>query len=157
MYIQDNEFKIIDVLSQISKINTQYLSYDDGYTMMETNVLQNQTIAKLKIETNNENIPKMVSMKKLLDYDRTETFKTLFNELMVKNGDSNIYLTRVDDGYMKNIKKHSRYLDLQTIYDESQSNQALGGGVLFVMDPGIPKTFCNDTVCRILDNRIVHK
>ena len=146
-YIQNHDFKIINVLSQISKINPQYLSYDDGYTIMETDVLQNQVIAKFKIEINNKTIPKIASLKKLLDYDRTETFKTLFNELMVENGDSNIYMTRVDGEYMRTIEKYAGYLDLEHIHDESKPRKALGGGVLFVMHSGIPKTFCNDTVC----------
>ena len=93
-----------------------------------------------------------MSTKKLLEYDATETFKTLFNELMpYYGGEQNLYMTRVEEGYIADVDSWSGFLDQETIFDSAVPVGAVGGGVLYKMDNvGDAQTFCNDTVCTIV-------
>lgn len=156
MYEDDNVNAVIEILYRITKILSGHWSYIGGYFVTEENTGQRQPVMEFQIETDNQILSKMASFVKLLEYDNTVTFKTMFNELFEhhhwdKYYISKISMTRVGDNYISDLGSWSRYLTQATTFDESSSIHALGGGVLYVMMDGVPKTFCNENVCTVLD------
>ena len=99
----------------------------------------------MRFEGTDYTISKIASLVKLLEYDNAETFKTLFNELMVEYGHPEIHVARV--GNLTNLYNGLEswirdYIQLFPIFDDK-----LGGGVLQVArGPGGNLTFCNESV-----------
>ena len=147
MFVMVNEYRIKDILWRITKIEQAYWQLFDSWFLMEENTGENQPVMEFQVNTDTLVLPKMASLVKLLEFDNTETFKTLFNELMHADyGEFSIYMTRVADNYFADLDSWSRYLTQESIFNETSSVDAEGGGVLYVMMDGIPKLFCNDTV-----------
>ena len=145
---------IKEVLWKITKIEHTYWDDYTSWFEIEENTGERQPVIEFTIEPEDFIVAKMVSFASLLDYDNTETFKAMFNEMIEHQYDiwasgenTRTYMTRVDDDYFSDMDSWSRYLTQLTTFDESTSNNAVGGGVLYVMIDGVPRTFCNDTVC----------
>lgn len=142
----------------------KYWAFNDEYFETEENTGEKQPVMEFEIETeldsDNRVLSKIASFKKLLEYDDTKTFKAMFNEMFEhehwdKYYVSELYITRVGDNYLSDVDSWSRYLTQATTFDESSSINAVGGGLLYVMMDGVPKTFCNDTVCDQCDKWII--
>ena len=142
-----NQQKIKEALTQITKIDSW--SYGEGSSVLEGNTFTYQPRIQYEITVTDDTIPKLNSLVQLLEYDNTETFKTLFNELMENNGEYNIYMTQVEgyEGWNDGVLEQYNYLKISPIFDETMYVQAVGGGVLYAEDAAGFKTFCNDTVC----------
>ena len=146
----NQEPKITDILTRITKIS-KFETYQRQKTPeMDHESGNHQFMVRVEIETNNDTIPMMASWAKLLEYDNTLTFKTLFNELMAEYDEPNAYLIRVGDDYFTDMPSWSGYLTQETIFDEESSIRAVSGGVLYTMEAGVPQTFCNDSVYPLL-------
>ena len=143
MFVMMNFDRIKDILWRITKIEHHYWEVFDSWFLTEENTGENQPVVEFQVNTDSWILAKMASLVKLLEFDNTETFKTLFNEFMHSHyGEFSIYMTRVADNYFADLDSWSRYLTQESII-----NGTVGGGVLYVMMDGIPKLFCNDTVC----------
>ena len=143
-WLQNNVWRIIQILRIITKIDDSLWEYSNGWSEFEGVTQQYQLAIELEIPTNDMTISKMDSWLKLLDYDNTETFKTMFNELMEQyHGGFSIYMIKVGNPFTIG---EQGYLRQESIFDD-----VLGGGVLYTIQYGDeidrPRTFCNDTVC----------
>ena len=130
----------------------------DSWTVSEEATGQNQAALQFEIASHENSVPKMASLVELLEFDDTETFKTLFNDMMANDtnftvyADSNIYVTKVDDDYIADIQSWTGYLiQMEGFeYPNSESMRAVGQGVLYTMSASqSPQTFCDNTVCSI--------
>ena len=75
----------------------------------------------------------------------------MFNELMKEHGESTIYSTKIGEDYLSDIEMWTGYMTQLGIFTESDSIQALGAGVLYIMDEtDTPFTFCHESVCGVL-------
>ena len=148
-YLQAYEMYTIGVLANITKIDSLYWSYHDSDSNIEEATGEYQTSVDFEIDSNDETLSKMVSLLELLEYDDTETFKTLFNGMMA-DIDSNIYITKVDASQIANDSASwYGYLAQEGEFAEG-SNMAVGHGVLYTMSTSsTPQTFCNNTVCTV--------
>ena len=145
---------IKEVLWKITSIEHMYWENYNSWFEIEQNTGEKQPVIEFEIQAETGMVAKIASFKQLLEYDNTETFKAMFNEMIQNQYDEWMtdestwtYMTRVDDDYFSDMDSWSRYLTLESIFDESSSMNSVGGGVLYVMMDGIAKTFCNDTVC----------
>ena len=149
------------ILTQITKIEQSFWSNFDASYVIEQHTGERQPVIEFEIHPEAWMIAKIASFVELLEYENTETFKTLFNEMMehqfeiwVKDGMASEHtppflVTRVGDDYFSDLDSWSRYLTQESIFNETSSTDAVGGGVLYVMIDGVPRTFCNDTVCSL--------
>ena len=146
---------IKEMLWQITRIEHGYWDNYNSWFIKEQNTGELQPVIEFEIQPEASMVAKIASFVKLLEYDNTEIFKTMFNEKIVHQHElwgiydesSYIYMTRVGDDYFSDMDSWSRYLTQGTTFDESSSIHAVGGGVLYVMIDGVPRTFCNETVC----------
>lgn len=142
--------RVITILERTTKIDATYWSYSNGWTLFEeaiNGVMHYEHALEFEIDTNDITVSKMDSLLKLLDYDNTETFKTIFNEWSVHYSLA-FFMSKVECSF--SIGQQG-FLIQESIFDESSMIQALGGGVLYTIQYGDeidrPRTFCNDTVC----------
>ena len=156
MLSNDQVDAIKEILYQITNIEHGYWSDWNAWFEMEMNTGENQPVIEFQIQPEAWMIPKIASFVKLLAYGQTQPFMVMFNE-MIENqyemwnryeGDRT-YMTRVGDDYFSDLDSWGRYLTQESTFDESSSIHAVGGGVLYVMIDGRPRTFCNDTVCEL--------
>ena len=150
----DQLMYIEEILYQITNIDHGHWRFYQKWFETEENTGESQPVIEYEIQTVDWMIPKMASVMGLLEYENTETFKTIFNEMIEHQYEMwgaaesvHTFMTRVGDGYFSDLDSWGRYLTQETTFDESSSINAVGGGVLYVMIDGIPRTFCNDTVC----------
>ena len=148
--LTNQEPKITDILTRITKISKFETYQRQKKPEMDHTSESQPFMVRVEIETNNDTIPKIASWTKLLEYDNTLTFKALFNELMAEYDEPNAYLIRVGNDYFTDMPLWSGYLTQETIFDEESSIGAVGGGVLYTMEAGVPQTFCNDSVYPLL-------
>lgn len=140
---------IIQVLVTITKIeeeNWVYLGADPQWTMTGESYVQ----ATWQISTTLQTNAKLLALKKWLDYDNGEQFKTLFNTLMAdRNPD--VYIINYAGGLV-DIADQQQVLDLK-LYDWwSDVPAQLGWGALYVegVQGSVHTTsqglFCDNTV-----------
>jgi len=141
--IQDSEWDIKDVLSAISKIDSQHWWLD--YTMpISMDPAMNAFIEVMFRCTNNaQTQEKILSLKAMIDYDK-EMFMLLFNTMFNEKGRDDIYITDIyDNSYFMDIQSQSGVLSQQNAQDKE--DQVLGHGMLYTMMDNVPGLFCNDT------------
>ena len=132
---------IIDSLNGITKIDHHYFEFQGTITMNTMGVTYYR--GTWKIQNNLQTRAKILSLRKMLDYDDGEQFKTIFNRLYQFN---EIYV--VDVSGLGSIAGQSGVLDLgiQPWWD---MDNVLGLGWLHTMDrmTSSMRMFCPKNVC----------
>ena len=144
--IKQWEWDILHVLEAITKIDYSNWQYSGGMDQMSPSGEQSFEVA-WKIWNNHQSKAKMLALKKMLDYDLGEQFKTLFNTLIEQyNGD--LYIVSVHEGSLSGIQKQAGVLGQHS--GLSDADEVLGHGVLYALDEsGTGQMFCNNMVCTL--------
>ena len=112
---------------------------------MESSTGEDAFAVTWNIVNNLQTVSKILSLKKMLDYDLGEQFKTLFNT-MIPNAD--LYIVSVDEGSLSDIAQQPGAVGQLSGLDES--DEVLGYGPLYgTADDGNKYLFCNNVVRRL--------
>ena len=135
------KYDIIERLKQVTKIESQYFAIQ---SVTDLNVLGETYYQSTWNFTNNlKTRAKLLALKKMLDYDDGEQFKTLFNVWSEWN-DFHV----IDVSGLDGIAEQNGVLDL-AIQPQWNIDNVLGLGVLQAKD-GVTdsnRTFCPHSVC----------
>ena len=127
---------IIQVLYEITQIQQHYFEYVSSTTLSVVGETYYQ--GTWRIQNNQQTRAKILSLKKMLDYDAGEQFKTLFNIRLDK------YV--IDVSGLDDISDQSGVLTL-SIEPEWDMDDVLGLGVLHTTVAGSKRMFCPDKAC----------
>ena len=140
--IVQSQIEIIKVLSAITKIREEYWTYSGG-TQMESSTGELSFEVTWTIVNGYETKAKILALRKMLDFDLGEQFKTLFNDL-IKEQNEDLYIISIHESSLAGIGKQANVLGQQT--GLSDADEVLGHGALYALDDnGNARWFCNNT------------
>lgn len=145
-------FEALVIITKIEQDNWHYWGEVDQTDIMSS---MGESFVKIKWKIDNIDLTraKILTLKKLLEYDQGEQFKTLFNSYtMEQNPD--LYIISVHEASLNGIQSESGVLGQHSWL--AAADEVLGHGALYTKtDTTEVRLFCDNTV-RVLCSRCCH-